>query len=399
MKKKVLIIAILVLLSGGTILYFYSRDNNTILDASESNAIITYDENLSFEFYENALASEHVEIENGEIKDLTTILDTTKLGETKFELIYESEGKDYKININYTVVDTTAPLVLNSGSYTYKVGSDINLVEKIFCADNHDSKPNCEIIGDYDFNVSGSYALQLSATDSSGNNTTKDFNLYIKDYIAPVTYSEPEKLPIEDVISKHKTDDTRIGIDVSRWQEEINWQKVKDAGVEFAILRIGYGWDEEHTLDPMFEEYFEGASEVGLDIGIYYYSYANSIEEAKHAANWIVDTLDGRELDLPISFDWEEWSEFNTYEISLTELNYMAIEFIKIVEDAGYDGMNYGSANYLRNIWDVPQYPTWLAHYVDETSYEGDYYMWQLTNTGLIDGINTDVDINVLYEN
>ncbi len=401
MKKIYVIITVLVLLIGSTIFYFYSinKNNNEVLDSSKSNAQITTDENLTFEYYETVLVSDHVTIENGELNDIDIILDTTQLGEISFEYIYQSEGKDYKDVIKYEVVDTTAPLVLSSGSYTYKKGSDINLVEKIFCADNYDSKPNCEIIGDYDFNTSGTYNLKLSATDSSGNNTTNSFNLIIKDTITSGTYTPPAKLPIEDVISKHKNENTRIGIDVSRWQEEIDWQKVKDSGVEFVILRIGYGWDEEHTLDPMFEEYLEGAKSVGLDIGIYYYSYANSVEEAVHAANWIVDTLDGEKLDLPISFDWEEWSEFNTYEISLTELNNMAIEFIKVVENAGYKGMNYGSANYLRQIWDVPQYPTWLAHYVSDTTYEGDYYMWQLSNTGIVDGIAGDVDLNVLYEN
>ena len=86
-------------------------------------------------------------------------------------------------------------------------------------------------------------------------------------------------------------------------------------------------------------------------------------------------------------------------QLSLFGLNEVAESFLEKIENAGYDGMLYGSKNYLNSIWKYHDYDVWLAHYTDETDYDSDYVMWQLCQDGRIDGINTAVDINVLYKN
>ena len=108
--------------------------------------------------------------------------------------------------------------------------------------------------------------------------------------------------------------------------------------------------------------------------------------------------MGGYKLDLPIAFDWEDFSNFRKFKLSLHNLNEMANAFIKTVMDAGYQGMLYSSKTYLENFWQNKyNYPVWLAHYTDKTSYQGNYLMWQLSNTGRIPGIYGPVDINIMY--
>ena len=102
-------------------------------------------------------------------------------------------------------------------------------------------------------------------------------------------------------------------------------------------------------------------------------------------------------MDLPIAFDWENWSFYNEFNLSFFGLSNMADSFVKTVRDAGYEGMLYSSKNYLEDIWFKRDYPVWLAHYTTKTNYEGDYEFWQLCNNGRVAGINGDVDINIRY--
>ena len=167
------------------------------------------------------------------------------------------------------------------------------------------------------------------------------------------------------------------------------------------MIRIGVQTKSggEINIDPYYYQNIENAKNVGLKVGVYLYSIAINIEDAINQANWVINTLDKEKLDLPIVFDWENWSKWNNYKISFYDINNIANTFLKTVEDNGYKGMLYGSKYYLENIWtNKLEYPVWLAHYTKKTSYKGDYMMWQLSNTGKIDGINGDVDINILYK-
>ena len=109
-------------------------------------------------------------------------------------------------------------------------------------------------------------------------------------------------------------------------------------------------------------------------------------------------TIKKYSLELPIAFDWACWSDFNSFHISYTNLNDIALEFLNEVENSGYKGIIYGSASYLEKIWKIEEYPTWLAHYTKKTDYEKDYLMWQQTASGLVPGIEGNVDLNILYK-
>lgn len=166
------------------------------------------------------------------------------------------------------------------------------------------------------------------------------------------------------------------------------------------MIRIGYGYNKDGKIiiDKQFYNNFKKAKEANLKIGLYFYSYAKNIEEAKNQADWIVTTIKKEKLDLPIAFDFEDWNNFNDYNLSLTDLNMIADTFMNRIEEYGYKSMLYGSYYYLQNIWDVQNKNIWLAHYSNKTDYPNDYQIWQLSNIGKVNGINTDVDINVLYK-
>ena len=108
--------------------------------------------------------------------------------------------------------------------------------------------------------------------------------------------------------------------------------------------------------------------------------------------------LDGEELDFPIAYDWEDFANFESYEISLHDINDIYETFYDEITSYGYDAMLYSSKNFLQILWtNENNTPVWLAHYIDRTDYTGDYIMWQKGNTGRIAGISGDVDFNVLY--
>ena len=205
----------------------------------------------------------------------------------------------------------------------------------------------------------------------------------------------------EYIYNKYKNDSNEIGIDVSKWQGDIDFQKVKDDGATFVMMRIGVqtSYEGELSLDRYYENNIKNAKEAGLKVGVYLYSIATSKEEAIEHAKWVVEKLNGESLELPIVFDWENWSKWNMYKLSFHDINTIADSFIETVNQSGYTGMLYSSKFYLENIWvNKHNYPVWLAHYTENTSYKGDYIMWQLCNTGRINGIYGDVDIDILIK-
>ena len=320
-----------------------------------------------------------------------TLLDTSKLG----NMVYEDNDNI----IYYKVVDKTAPLILGR-DVTITKGKNVDLVDRFLCGDNLDDKPNCFIEGEYDVNTIGTYKLKYVAIDSNNNKSTKKFKLHVvKPTNSSTTYPDIKKTDISKYIKKYKNKNTSIGIDVSSWQNDIDWKKVKNSGVEFAMIRIGFGHTNkgELVIDNTFKDNIKNAKEQGIKVGLYFYSYASNEQEARDQVKWIVNELNGEALDLPIAFDWEDWSDFNSYKVSFKTLSSTADAFIDEAEKNGYDGMLYGSAYYLKTIWKSKQ-KTWLAYYTDNNDYKGKYMMWQLTSSGKVNGINTAVDVNVLYK-
>ena len=157
--------------------------------------------------------------------------------------------------------------------------------------------------------------MTFKATDANNNITTKNFTLNVKKPSSNSssgnnTSSSIPQTTFADFIKNYKNDKTKIGIDVSSWQGNIDFTKVKEAGVEFVIIRVGSsrGINGEYFLDKQFEQNIKGFNEVGIPVGIYYYSYANSESQAIADAKWVLDQINGYQIDLPIAYDWESWS-------------------------------------------------------------------------------------------
>jgi GH25 family lysozyme M1 (1,4-beta-N-acetylmuramidase) len=347
------------------------------------------------EYYEKVNLYDLINIENGTIIDEDYQIDTKELGEKEISFNYKDindETLSYKFDIS--IDDTTSPLIFASKKYSVeKNDKKFNLIDKAICGDNYDKEMKCELEGTYDINKVGEYPVKIKTTDTHGNSASKDTTVVVKDKIVN---SNPSYYYLKDFIEKYKTEDTIIGIDVSSWQGSINWNKVKSSGVDAAIIRIAYGSRNKSTYDKRFKENIKNAKKAGIKVGIYYYSYAKDTNEAINQAKWIVSELKGETLDLPIAFDWEDWSDFMSYKVNFNELNDIANAFMKEIEDSGYKAMNYGSATYHEKVWNTDDYPTWLAYYTDNNDFEEDYIMWQVSSTGKVDGINGYVDLNVI---
>ncbi len=400
-KKFIIIPSIIILILLITLISIKVYKNYQIKHAV---IIVELQEPLETEFLSKVKVSDFIVNINGKIVDDYTI-DTTKVGPKKIKFTYINDD-NIKLNQEYilNIKDTTAPIVWLSGSYSVTVGSEINLLDKIMCGDNYDANPVCEIIGDYDMNTANTYPLTFKATDSSGNVTEKKFNLYVRKPSTGGGSSSPStpspKTEFSDVIANYKTANTEIGLDISEFQGVVDFNKLKEAGVEFVILRVGstHGIKGDYFVDAKFHENIKKANKAGMPVGVYFYSYANSKEKAIKDAKWILNEIKGYKVDLPIAFDWENWSFYNEFNLSFFGLTDMANAFLDTFKDAGYDGMLYSSKTYLEQIWLETPYPVWLAHYTKQTSYKGDYSYWQLCSNGHVSGINGDVDINIRYK-
>lgn len=399
-KKQIIIIMFLIGMVMSSFLlvqiYQYIR-----LKTAKVEVILVDD--LSVEVYDKKKISDFIQNMNGTLLDDKKI-DTTELGKKNITFHYKNE-ENIKIPYSFQieVVDTTEPMIWLGSSYSVKKGEKVKLSKKILCGDNYDNTPKCSVEGKYDVNKEGSYPLVFKAKDQSGNQIEHPFTLHVyepKKSEESTKFVPPNYVSFSDVVKKYKTKNTKIGIDVSSWQGDIDFDKLKKAGVEFIIIRVGsYTGDEEkYFVDKKFVQNIKEANKHNIDVGIYFYSYSSSIKEAKEDARWVLDQIKDYEVTLPIAYDWEDWAYFNDYKLSFFGLTSMAEAFLEEIEKNGYDGMLYSSKTYLENIWFPTKYDIWLAHYVDETSYNGNYKFWQLTDKGKVDGINGTVDINIMYQ-
>lgn len=397
MKKIIIIITIVLLLTISIISLNKNKIKEEIKIIDET---IIIKENIELNVYEKYYYSDLVTIKSGKLEH-NNLIDTSSLGTKEIEINYvNNEKKITKIPVKYTVVDKIKPVILGSNIYDIKLGDDKDLRYLLFSGDNYDRNPQREVIGEYNYNEVGTYNLIFRVTDSSGNVNQEDLiiNVYEKKKTKD-NYPKENKF-YEEIYKQYKTNKTKIGLDISRYQGDVDYNKLKSSKVEFVFLRIGFqkGFKNELGMDTYFLDNVKKANEVGIPVGVYFYSYATSLEEAEEQANWIINNIKDYKIDLPIVFDWESFSLFSKQNISIYDLNQIAYKFIEVVEKNGYQGMNYSSKKYLENVWNIPEHLVWLAHYTDKTNYEGSYYVWQLTDKGRVNGINGDVDINVMYE-
>lgn len=404
MKQKKVILAIIIaaivvaVIGIGICIWLIAVEaENKKLDAEA----LTLKENLKVEFAQEVKVSDFIQELKGKLLE-DPVIATENLGEVQVPVHFENiKNRKRKLAFTIQVVDTTPPQIFSGSTYTVTVGYTKNLTDVLLSGDNADNTPKREILGDYDVSTVGNYPLTYVVTDASGNQTKKEFTLRVKEKTTSTTTTATQtpKLQFAEVKEMHKTEQTKVGIDVSKWQGEINWQEVKEAGVEFAMIRLGYQTDYDGTyeIDPYFEANIKGAKEAGLPVGVYFYSYAKNVGQAKEQAQWVTEKLKGYSLELPVAYDWESWTSFSKAGMSFHTLNQCANVFLRTIEEAGYQGMLYSSKNYLETMWHKSNYPVWLAQYNTHVTYGGDYSIWQMSDKGRVNGIKGDVDLDILY--
>ena len=195
------------------------------------------------------------------------------------------------------------------------------------------------------------------------------------------------------------------GIDVSYYQKDIDWIQVRDAGIEFVIVRLGYRGYESGNLfvDQKAYQNLYGAKEVGLRVGAYFYSQAITPQEAEEEAAFALQILDGFPLDMPVVFDWEFVTDnvARTDNMDAVTLTQCTIAFCEAIRAGGYHAMVYFNPYMAENFVDLLAfqdmgYPFWLAHYTDTMTFPHRVQIWQYSYTGKVPGIPGSVDLNIM---
>ncbi len=187
------------------------------------------------------------------------------------------------------------------------------------------------------------------------------------------------------------------GIDCSKWQGSIDWNTVKGSDIGFAIIREGYGKESPNQVDKQFENNYAGAKSAGIPVGVYHYSYADSVADAKLEAQFCLKNIKGKQLEYPVVFDIEDAEMLSLTNQQRTDI---VKAFCDTIEDSGYYAMYYCSLNWYNNYLIPSQlsgYDLWLAQwYVESPTISCG--IWQYTEKGSVCGISGNVDMNVSYK-
>ena len=199
------------------------------------------------------------------------------------------------------------------------------------------------------------------------------------------------------------------GIDVSKYNKDIDWNTVKADGIDFAIVRVGYrGYDGGKIVtDGYFHQNMQNATAAGVKVGAYFFTQAITVQEAIEEAKHCIACVQGYDVKMPIYFDVEPTEgngvngRLNTSGLSIKQRTAIAEAFCQTIKDAGYEAGIYSSKSYFLNYLDPDylssKFKIWLANYTTQTTYKGDYQMWQYSATGSVAGISGNVDMNVFY--
>ena len=207
-----------------------------------------------------------------------------------------------------------------------------------------------------------------------------------------------------EIKKQHTTDATsRFGIDVSKWNGDIDWDKVKADGVEFVMIRCGYRGTTMGSLieDPNFLMNIRGAKAAGLDVGVYFFTQAINEVEAVEEASMVIALCEGYELDYPVMIDSEgAGGNGRADSLDVETRTKVCKAFCETIENAGYEAGVYASRSWYNANLEVnklEKYRIWLAEYRSTPLYSGYYDMWQYTSKGKVDGIEGNVDLNISY--
>lgn len=198
---------------------------------------------------------------------------------------------------------------------------------------------------------------------------------------------------------------SRKGIDVSRYQDKIDWEKVAEDEVDYAFIRLGIrGYTEGEILeDETFQRNIKGALKNDIDVGVYFFTQAMSEEEAEEEAEFVIDSITPYKVTYPVVIDVEAVTSTNARGNDLTseERTKYCIAFCEKIKEAGYTPMIYGNLKtfmLLLNIEELEEYDKWFAYYDEAYYFPYDFKIWQYTNKGKVAGIKGDVDLNISFE-
>lgn len=264
----------------------------------------------------------------------------------------------------------------------------------------------------------------IKAALSEGTTTVETLRPYYPDDIVVVSGGKFHFVPINRELKLNELDAANLnilesgeyqyltdgevtshkGIDVSSHQGTIDWNLVAQDGVEFAIIRVGFrGYGSAGTLvaDEQFENNIQGAKAAGIKVGVYFFSQAINEEELLEEANLVLEKIAPYELDCPVVYDVEKTSSAGRMnEISVEERTNLTLLFCQTVENAGYTAMIYHNTEMGALLIDVAaleDYDKWYASYSDQMFYPYEYKIWQYSDTGKVQGISTDVDLNICF--
>ncbi len=198
------------------------------------------------------------------------------------------------------------------------------------------------------------------------------------------------------------TYETRLGIDVSFYQGDIDWQKVAEQGVEFAMIRCGYRGSSEGELfvDDKFEQNMQGAIDAGLDVGVYFFSQSTGAIEAAEEALFVLDLIKDYEIRMPVAFDWEPLEESRAQDIDRDELTASALVFCEMIKDAGYTPCVYlyrYIAYYDYDLSKLADFQLWIGAPGTALDFYYEAAIWQFSFTSRLEGIDADVDMNLQF--
>lgn len=199
-------------------------------------------------------------------------------------------------------------------------------------------------------------------------------------------------------------DDALFGIDVSKWNKDIDWEAVAASGVDFAIIRCGYRGSKTGALveDPYFRQNIEEAQAAGIKVGVYFFTQATTEVEAVEEASMALALCKGQKLALPIFIDTEGAGGTGRADGLDVETRTVVCEaFCRTIDNSGFNAGVYASKNWYEHNLETERledYTIWLAQYSKEATYEGKYDLWQYTSAGTVEGINTRVDLNMCYQ-
>lgn len=257
------------------------------------------------------------------------------------------------------------------------------------------------------------------ATDTTVKTTGE--KIHINDStLGEIWITELEGVPINQLDNNNFTADSTLkyynengksaseeGIDISELNGDIDWNKVKDSGIDFAMIRIGgrgYGDEGKMYADERAIEYIEGAKNVGIKVGVYFFSQAINNDEAVEEAEYVKSLLGDIKLDYPVGYDWEiiKDDEARTDTVSATQATECARIFCEKIKEYGYTPIIYSPSRELYFKYDLSRlsdYDIWYCEYANVPTFYYEFSMWQYSCTGNVDGISSEVDLNICFTN